>query len=306
MSDDVGIFDSVKDALKKRMTSLWAGTFVIAWATWNYRFLLVMLSDGDYAKKLDFIDEGLAHPPGGWEGIGPPLFFSFSYVLLAPLLSLAVEAWHGMVQKLRIRLQLWQEGSKPMARDEVLVLLHEREEREQELKTEVKLLSDQLTASYAATEQARAAARGHLIARAGFYFTAGALEPISIRLPRLSQREGLSDRVKHVLEHVNGLPWPSYLMLRALSNTPSRSADQLARDADVPVSSTEPEALLFLVGGGLVGVEWGGSAQPLFRISASGKRLMELCSQSYEDALVRPVEEQWAAYAPEPSDVVPF
>jgi hypothetical protein len=185
-------------------------------------------------------------------------------------------------------------------------LLHKQEEREQALKAEVEQLRDQLTASSAATEQARASARGHLISRASFYFTAGNLEPISIRLPRLSNREGLSGPVKHVLENVNGLPWPSYLMLRALCKTPSRFADQLAREADVPVSSTEPEALLFLVGGGLVGVEWVGSAQPLFRISASGKRLMELCSQSYEDVLVRPAEEQWAMYAYEPSDVIPF
>lgn len=304
MNDESGIIESVKDALKKRMTSIWAGTFVLAWATWNYRFLVVVFSEGPYEKKLAFIDKGLSHSPGEWESLWPPIVCAIAYVVFAPLLSLVVEAWHGLVRALHRRLQLWQEQTRPMSREQVLEMSQGWQKKEQALKEEIAQLSAQLAAASSATANARAVARTHLIKHARSSFALCNLEPISVRLSKLSRREGLSDHVKRVLESVNGLPWPSYLMLRILSTMPARYAEQLARDAELPVSASEPEALLFLVGGGLVDVVWEAEAQPLFRISSAGRRLMQLCSESYADVLVRPSDEQWAIYEPESSEPV--
>lgn len=49
------VVNSVKAALYDRTSSPLFGAFAISWVGWNYRLLLVALSEGNYAEKLVYI-----------------------------------------------------------------------------------------------------------------------------------------------------------------------------------------------------------------------------------------------------------
>lgn len=84
MFDD--ILASAKETLLDRLTSPLIGSFVVAWPLWNYKFVMILLSENTVTTTLRLIDS-VAFPEwySVWlRGIAAPLFSALAYVFLYP------------------------------------------------------------------------------------------------------------------------------------------------------------------------------------------------------------------------------
>lgn len=52
-------FDAIKGQLSERLANPFTGAFCIAWVIWNFRLLMVFVSEGTYQEKFSYIDTSL-------------------------------------------------------------------------------------------------------------------------------------------------------------------------------------------------------------------------------------------------------
>lgn len=98
------IVNSIKATLYDRTSSPLFGSVVVSWAAWNYRLLIVLVSDGNYPDKLAFIDERL-YP--GWlyvlgVGVAGPLATALTFIYLYPWPARKVYE-HAVTQQKKLR-----------------------------------------------------------------------------------------------------------------------------------------------------------------------------------------------------------
>jgi hypothetical protein len=98
MSAFTEFLDSVTASMKDRVSNPLSGSFIIAWCVANFRLLLVVVGDGDFDKKLDYINTFLGPSHLGWlefslRSVGWPLLWALFYVFAYPRISYEVMSW---------------------------------------------------------------------------------------------------------------------------------------------------------------------------------------------------------------------
>lgn len=80
------LFSSIKQVISERLASPLVGSFVVAWILWNYRFLVILLSDASVTQTFKMI-ESIAFP-NTWtlvfRGVFLPLTAALLYVFAYP------------------------------------------------------------------------------------------------------------------------------------------------------------------------------------------------------------------------------
>jgi hypothetical protein len=83
------LLGSVRLYLKDRLSNPLWGAYVIAWAVFNSRLLLVLIGDGGWREKITYIDTRL-YPENwqwAWFGLAYPLVVALLFVLIAPFIG---------------------------------------------------------------------------------------------------------------------------------------------------------------------------------------------------------------------------
>ena len=83
------VFSSLIGSIRERLGNPLIGAFILAWAIWNFRLLIVIFGDsegGGWREKLDFIDKKLMVPDTAWliHGLLIPLAIALIWILLLP------------------------------------------------------------------------------------------------------------------------------------------------------------------------------------------------------------------------------
>lgn len=137
MLDDLA--KTVKAQLYERASSPLLGAFVISWAAWNYRFLLVLVSSMPTAEKFTYIDTKIfsSYQVIFLHGTLYPLLTTLSLIFIYPFPAKFVyEYWRTRQRELKI-IQQRIDDETPLTREEARELRHEtlnaRLEFEQEL-----------------------------------------------------------------------------------------------------------------------------------------------------------------------------
>lgn len=106
--------------IEERTSNPLTGAFLIAWPAANYRLLMVFFGDGDWEKKIHYIDRNL-YPD--WHlaftnGFLIPLAFSIFYVFAYPPIADRIVNLHKKRQIVQRRLALEIENIKPLTQEE--------------------------------------------------------------------------------------------------------------------------------------------------------------------------------------------
>jgi hypothetical protein len=82
------IVGSFFGSIRERLGHPLIGAFIIAWAVWNFRVLLVLVGDGDggWLAKINYLDKQLMVPAWMWvvHGLLVPLAFALVWILVLP------------------------------------------------------------------------------------------------------------------------------------------------------------------------------------------------------------------------------
>lgn len=156
MIDDVG--KTIKAILYDRIVSPLFGTFLLSWCGWNWRLIILFLTDESTTveKKFEYVDTELY--PGDWEmlshGLLWPLLTTIFFLYLYPWIARFVYG-HWREEQNRLKsLQIEKDGETPLKEEEAREIKsqalqaefryqEEREKREariRELETLVKSL----------------------------------------------------------------------------------------------------------------------------------------------------------------------
>ncbi|HSV69150.1 MAG TPA: hypothetical protein VLI72_03480 [Methylibium sp.] len=81
------IVNSIKATLYDRTSSPLFGSFAVSWAAWNYKLVAVLLGDGKFQEKLEFVNITLY--PDGWKSIAwlwglGPIVTAVLFILIYP------------------------------------------------------------------------------------------------------------------------------------------------------------------------------------------------------------------------------
>jgi hypothetical protein len=147
MFDDVG--KTIKAILYDRITSPLFGTFVLSWCGWNWRLILLFLTDSstDVVKKFQYVDSDI-YPSISvilCHGFLLPLTTTAFFIYVYPWFAKKVYGYWREQQNELKRLQVEKDGEKPLTKEEAqeitnqallseLQYQEEREKREARIK----------------------------------------------------------------------------------------------------------------------------------------------------------------------------
>jgi hypothetical protein len=119
MSAFTDFLDSMTASMKDRVSNPLSGSFIIAWCIANFRLLLVIVGDGDFDKKLTYINTYLSPNHLGWfeflaRSIGWPLAWALFYVFAYPKISFLVMSFTRNQQNLWHAKQAAIDNQKPL------------------------------------------------------------------------------------------------------------------------------------------------------------------------------------------------
>lgn len=114
------VASAVREQLYERVSSPLAGAFLLAWAVWNFKLIMVILGDGTYQDKIAFIDlhlySGADH--GALRGILYPLLTALFYLYAYPIAARGVLAYHRRQKNALQALAVEIDGMKVLTLDE--------------------------------------------------------------------------------------------------------------------------------------------------------------------------------------------
>lgn len=131
------MWNSVKAYLYERASNPFGVTFVVSWLVWNFRVVMIVLSDDELHSKFHYLDSyfSLPHPimaeysisSGGYfvNSLIAPLVITLLYVFASPLLSYPVYKFSLWYQTKMLNLKKQSDG---------LVMLTEKEARDLRVK----------------------------------------------------------------------------------------------------------------------------------------------------------------------------
>lgn len=136
------LIDTIKAQLYDRITSPLAGSFIIAWCLWNWRFVAVVFSDMPVEEMFTFIDMHVYSTPSKmilfWI-VGPLLttcFYLFIYPHPARWVYEYTRKQHQKVKEIRQRMEDEEPLTKEQAREIRKVAIETRDYLESELEKE--------------------------------------------------------------------------------------------------------------------------------------------------------------------------
>lgn len=120
MFDDVG--KTIKAILYDRITSPLFGTFLLSWCGWNWRLIVLFLTDSStaVAKKFHYLDTEL-YPSSGVTfvyGLLLPLTTTAFFIYIYPWFAKKVYGYWREQQNILKELQIEKDGEKPLTKEE--------------------------------------------------------------------------------------------------------------------------------------------------------------------------------------------
>lgn len=120
MIDDVG--KTIKAILYDRIVSPLFGTFILSWCAWNWRLILLFISDSSttVAKKFQYVDSEL-YPSNGVTFIYglllPATMTAFFIYVYPPIARKVYGYWREQQNKLK-KVQIEKDGETPLKKEE--------------------------------------------------------------------------------------------------------------------------------------------------------------------------------------------
>lgn len=141
MFDD--LTKDIKAQLAERLRSPLLGAFVIAWAAWNFKSVLVLFSTMSIQEKLDF---WATHYSDDWKWISRtilyPLGTTVAFLLLYPYPARwAYHYWHWQHKKLK-QVQQRIDDETPMTLEEAKELRRSALEQQSQMQVQLRSLAD--------------------------------------------------------------------------------------------------------------------------------------------------------------------
>jgi hypothetical protein len=132
------LLGSIRLQLAERTSNPLTGAFLIAWPITNYRLFIVLAGDGEWQKKIDYIDKHL-YPE--WtltlsNAFCIPFFFALFYVFLYPPIADRIVNMHKRRQIAQRKVALELESITPLTQDEANYLRDRIAKERLEWKTE--------------------------------------------------------------------------------------------------------------------------------------------------------------------------
>jgi hypothetical protein len=130
-------FGDPGEVLKDRLKKPFVAAFVISWSIVNHATLIAIVSDGDYAKKVVYINSLYSTPSDAWaQLLGLPLLGVLSYFLVVPLLNLVAIFLQDGAEVLYLGVQAWLKPKKFISKAEQAMVYAKFDERLSKLREE--------------------------------------------------------------------------------------------------------------------------------------------------------------------------
>jgi hypothetical protein len=114
------LIKSMKAQLYERASSPLIFSFVVSWALWNYRFLLVLTASGSLVEKFAFVEGHLFHTVWDYLGTGllAPALSALMYIFVYPFPSRFVYSYTQKQQAELKKIQQEIEDETPITQEE--------------------------------------------------------------------------------------------------------------------------------------------------------------------------------------------
>lgn len=148
------ILNSIKAHLYERSTSPLAGAFVLSWLVWNYRLVMVFLSDLKLDEKFEYISMLY---PDVWTCFWSHAFFypfltALAVVLFYPLPAVPLFWYSRFVQMIQRKLRQKIEKEKVLSVEESQDIILENIKIKDEFSTQIKRKDEEIAALKAENE----------------------------------------------------------------------------------------------------------------------------------------------------------
>lgn len=147
------IFDSLRRHLRDRIANPLYAAYAFAWAVLNFRLLLVLLGDGQWRDKIQYIDGTLYrdHSERFYRGFLHPVLIAVAFVLAAPFIQRWISVFLRGREKVTTEQLLAIAGETPLSpeaadalRGGLLKEKHNRLEERRAFETQISELSAQI------------------------------------------------------------------------------------------------------------------------------------------------------------------
>ena len=114
------VISSIRTYLSERLRNPFYGAFFVAWVVLNFRLVLILIGDGTWAAKINFIDTRLYVTWWHWAIYGylVPIVAASLYVLTTPFISRWVSIFQRVTEKTTKARLLAIDGEVPLTRAE--------------------------------------------------------------------------------------------------------------------------------------------------------------------------------------------
>lgn len=280
MADFSDIGATLKDEAKKRLAHPITGAYIFAWAAWNFRLLLVLLSPGSYEAKLLFIRGMYPMQSDWWATSLIPLIIAIVYAGVAPLMALGVETWTGIVDWGRARVTLWLANERPVSRKEISDRLAASAAVEADLQRKLEEATASTATARSDAMQIRAFARKQLYCHARERvrsYSASAWTPLAgaqkLTMISIRERGKFEEDVLRALEN-QGLPLLSYKLLKLFAANEVHALSSILNCVGRGTVEELPDEFLLLLGFSFLDVHWNAGTLPHFQLSQTGKEFL--------------------------------
>lgn len=112
-------FRKTLETVGERINSPMLSSTAVAWAAINYKFLIVVISNEDFRKKFEYIENTLyPNMESGLKlGVEYPILFGLFYTLIYPLIDIVLAAAYEWINNLKERAIISVRRKKPIDRD---------------------------------------------------------------------------------------------------------------------------------------------------------------------------------------------
>ncbi len=140
------LLQSLSITLRQRLGNPLIGAFVISWAAWNFRFLMVVFGGDTSASKISYIDTHLY--PSSWDwlalGIVYPGASSLAFVISYPFVNRWLLTFYGEQHKKTVEKLLFIEGTTPLSPEAADSLRLRTKKKEEHLQAMIKRQSEEI------------------------------------------------------------------------------------------------------------------------------------------------------------------
>lgn len=113
------VLDSLKGYLKDRLANPLYAAYIVAWSVLNFRLLLVLVGEGNWREKINYVDHSLYKSNWDWTFYGflYPLLVAAIYVIASPFISRWVTVFLKTIEKETVTQLLRVAGETPLPKE---------------------------------------------------------------------------------------------------------------------------------------------------------------------------------------------